>query len=251
MTATEIRLRVGEREIVYCAEPGAGMGRQVILSCPEGRFELRVTEDGRETEPLPEELCGVGKVLWDRGIRENPIPLYCGIRPGLLLCSTREDRVVAVTAEVGRAELSPRRIPLRFETPLVDDLVTVPDARFRITALRMGDPYGVIFPETVGDCRLFDRWEEISRLHIFPQGAEILFAYLKEETELHLRAFHRDGGRELRGTDLCAALAAAVATGRCMPNRAVRIPLAEGEARAVCTREGVLFLTCPVFPGSA
>lgn len=251
MITTQVRIRVGEREVVYAPQSGAGEERQSLILPAGDRFELRVTEAGREREPLPEEICGAGKVLWDRGIRENPLSLFCGGVPRLLLCSTREDRVTAVTAELGRADFDPKKIPLRFETPLIEDAVTVRGAEFRLTAVRFGDPYAVLFPETVGDCRLFDRWEEISRLHIFPQGAEVLFVYVREESELHLRPFHRDGDRSVRGCDLGAALAAAVACGRCLPDRAVRFPLREGEARAVCTRDRNLFLTCPVFSGFA
>ena len=45
---------------------------------------------------------------------------------------------------------------------------------------------------------------------------------------------------------LCAALAAAVAVGRCAPDRTVTVPWEEGEFRAVCTKNRTLFLTCPV-----
>ena len=43
-----------------------------------------------------------------------------------------------------------------------------------------------------------------------------------------------------------AALAAAVAVGRCAPDRTVTVPWEEGEFRAVCTKNRTLFLTCPV-----
>lgn len=237
MTERQIRIRVCEQWVVF--SPDGGGGRSIDFR--EGKWCL----SGDQT-PCAEELCGAGKVLWDRGIRENPMTLYWNGIPHLVLCSACEDRVTSVTVQAGQAEFLPRRIPMRFETPLVEDPVTVPGAQFRITALRFGDPYAVIFPETVGDCRLFDRWEEISRLHLFPQGAAVVFAYLRGDTELHLRPYHRNGARDLRGSDICAALAAAVAAGRCLPDRAVRVPLEEGEVRAVCTKDRTLFLTCPV-----
>lgn len=251
MTQTEeIPIRVGEDSVLFSPEKREGNRRQVCLSEEEGRWNLTAWEENRRAEPTPEELCAAGFRLWQRGQRSNPVPLFCDSKPRLILCSLREQRVTAVTAEVGRAEFVPRRIPLRFEVPLIDDPVTLPGETFRITALRTGDPYAVIFPETAGDCRLFSRAEEISRLHLFPQGCEVVFAYLQGETVLHLRPFHRDGSPLLRGRDVCAALAAAVATGKCLPERAVRIPMKEGEGRCVCKKDGRIFLTLPVFDGS-
>ncbi|MBO5221701.1 MAG: hypothetical protein J6C26_05250 [Clostridia bacterium] len=247
MTKEELYLRVGEETVRFSSRKGACEGRYACLSGEKNRFSLTVWDGAEEAEPSPEELCGAGARLWQVGHRENPVPLFCGDHPRLLLCSTLQNRVVGVTAEAGRADFMPRSIPLRFETPLMNDLVTIPHETFRLTALRFGVPYGVIFPEKAGDCRLFARAEEISRLHIFPQGAEVVFAYVQKDTVLHLRPYHRDGTTTLRGRDICAALAAAVAVGKCIPDRAVRIPLSEGEGRAVCTKDWNLFLTLPIF----
>ena len=247
MTKEELYLRVGEEKVLFVPRQRVCDGRHACISSENGRTSLTVWEEDRSVDPAPEELCGAGVYLRQTGHRENPVPLFCGREPRLLLCSTLEDRVCAVTAEAGRADFQPRNIPVRFETPLMNDLITLPGATFRLTALRFGAPYAVIFPETAGDCRLFSRAEEISRLYLFPQGAEVVFAYVKGETVLHLRPYHRDGSSRLRGRDICAALAAAVAVGKCIPERAVSVPLVEGEARAVCTKDWNLFLTLPIF----
>lgn len=250
MTVTvkeEIRIRVGESSVLFLPSEKAGGGRYAHLAEEAGRWNLTVWDRGRRVESSPEERCAAGTRLWQMGYRENPVPLFCDGSPRLILCSLREQRVTSVTAEAGRADFVPRNIPVRFETPLMNDLITIPGETFRVTALRFGAPYAVIFPETAGDCRLFSRAEEISRLHIFPHGTEVIFAYAREETVLHLRPYHRDGSSHLRGQDVCAALAAAVAVGKCLPERAVRVPFAEGEGRAVCTKDWNLFLTLPVF----
>ena len=116
----------------------------------------------------------------------------------------------------------------------------------RLTALQVQSPYGVIFLETVGDCRVLEWGREISALNLFPQGVEILFAYVRAEKQLHLRAWHRDGSCSVQGNDVCAAVAAAVASGRCLPDTAVTVPLSDGSLRAVCTKDWDLFLTLPM-----
>lgn len=246
-TKEEFRIRAGEDSVLFLPQKRDGDGRYACLWEEKGNGVLSVFDRGRPVEPTPEELCAAGMGLWNLGVRENPLILDCGGKPQRVFCSLREQRVTAVTVEAGKADFVPRNIPLRFETPLMNDPVTIPGETFRLTALRFGAPYGVIFPETAGDCRLFSRGEEIGRLHLFPYGSEIVFAYAQGETLLHLRPVHRDGSTLLRGRDLCAALAAAVAVGKCLPERAARIPLAEGEGRAVCTKDWRVFLTLPVF----
>jgi diaminopimelate epimerase len=202
-----------------------------------------------EIEASADLLLSAGKYLWDQGVRERPVTVFSS-RSGeehTVFCSTCGDRVTGVTARVGKVDFSPRNVPIRFEKPLINDPVSLPGIPpFRLTALRFNLPYGVVFLDTAGDCEILKLGREISGMSLFPDGAELLFVYVREEREMHLRAFHRDGSRGLWGDDLCAALAAAVACGRCLPDTAVTIPLSDGDARAVCTKEWDIFLTMPI-----
>jgi len=245
MTDREIRLGVGDGSAVFFGDPATGRETRIDES-PEG-FRLTVREKGREVSPTPEEICGAGQLLWDRGIRNNPADLIWGGASHPVLFSSREGVLTAVTAPVGTVEFSPRRIPLRFETPLINDPVTVEGETFRLTAVGFGDPYAVVFLEKAADFRLIARGGQISSLQIFPGGAEVLFAYAQGERKLHLRPFHRDGDPSLRGRDLVAGVGAAVALGLCLPGRSVTVPLARGEGRAVCDRDRNFHLTMPVF----
>ncbi len=254
MTAGSETLIRGCGQTVHFSQNAAEIreGRVSFVEPTDGGYRLQVRTSQGEVPPTAEEICCGGKLIWDRGVRECPLTLRSNEGDHLILCSVCRDKVTAVTAGIGRAEFSPRKVPLRFETPLMNDPVTIEGAKpFRLTAVGFKNPYAVIFPDTVGDCALFDRWKDISRLHLFPHGAEVLFVYLEGEKRLHLRAYHRDGVHRVRGDDVCAALAAAVAVGRCLPDRVVSVPLAKEEVRAVCTKDWHLFLTCPVSDGSA
>jgi ABC-type multidrug transport system fused ATPase/permease subunit len=92
--------------------------------------------------------------------------------------------------------------------------------------------------------KAYDRLNNVVQENL--RGIRVVKSYVREEREMHLRAFHRDGSRGLWGDDLCAALAAAVACGRCLPDTAVTIPLSDGDARAVCTKDWDIFLTMPI-----
>lgn len=245
----EKRVRSGDGEVLFGERPGNYTGISVELQRFDGGYYLRAEDGTGEIEPSADLLCSAGKYLWDQGIRERPLTVVSAGsgQEHTVFCSTCGDRVTGVTARVGRADFSPRNIPIRFEKPLINDSVSLPGLPpFRLTALRLHLPYGVVFLDTAGDCEILKHGEAISGMALFSEGAEILFAYVREERELHLRAFHRDGRRGLRGDDLCAALAAAVACGRCLPDTAVTVPLPEGDARAVCTKEWDIFLTMPI-----
>ncbi len=232
----------GERSENYTGFSG-------VLWEEERGFFLRAYDSSGEIRPPAEVLCGAGKMLWDQGVRECPVTVVSPFAEEeyRLLTSSCADRITGVTFQVGKADFMPKNIPLRFEKSIINDKICLPEQRpFRLTALGFSDPYGVIFVDTVGDCSLLEQGKKISSMKVFPQGAEILFAYLRSEKELHLRAYHRNGSFSVRGNDVCAALAAAVATGRCLPNTAVTVPLAQGDLRAVCTKDWELFLTMPI-----
>ena len=246
MITQEFRISVGERRVRIVREMREEAGRSVLLTEEGTTATLTANENGLPSEILPEELCGAGYLLWKEKPQQT-MQILCGDRSRWILCSERQGRLTHVTAEAGQPEFIPHKIPIRFEVPLIHDLVTLPQGSFRMTALRFGRPYAVLFPETVGDMSWLFRGEEIGTMHLFPQGAEVLFVYVQEESLLHLRVRHRDGSTVADGRDYCAALAAAVAVGKCRPERSVRFPLSRGEGRAVFTKDRTIFLTLPVF----
>ncbi len=236
-------------EVFFGKRPSNYTGISAELTKKEGGFFLSSHNDEGEILPTPEILCYSGKYLWDQGIRECPVIVKDekSQEEHLLLPSTCEDTVTAVTAGVGKADFMSKNIPLRFEKSIINDKITLPDCRpFRLTALRFRSPYAVVFVETVGDCLVLEKGREISSMSIFPQGAEVVFVYSRGEKELYLRTLHRDGSIQVQGADACAAVAAAVAAGRCLPDTAITIPAAKGDFRLVCTKDWELFLTMPV-----
>lgn len=238
----------GQRVLFSGEVSGEFEGIRACITQGENGIVLRAyAPSGEEVVPSAETICCAGKYLWDQGIRECPVTVSSEAGEHLILCSTGENVVTAVTAGVGTACFVPKNIPLRFEKSLMNDVVSLPGVRpFRLTALHFRTPYAVVFLESAGDYALLERGQEISSMALFPRGAEVLFAYVQGERTIHLRAYHRDGSTSLRGNDVCAALAAAVAVGRCLPDTAVTVPLPDGEVRAVCTKGWDLFLTCPV-----
>ena len=249
VTKEGILIRTCTEDVLFGECPENYTDLSAVLGEGAEGFILRTYRNGEEIHPTAESLACAGKMLWNQGIRECPVTIKCLKNAGeyRLLCSTCNHQVTAVTFSVGKAEFLPKNIPMRFEKSIINDKISLPEQRpFRMTAVGFSDPYAVIFIDTVGDCALLSQGAKIRSMQVFPQGAEVLFVYARGEKELHLRAYHRDGSTAIRGNDVCAALAAAVATGRCLPDTAVTVPLAKGDLRAVCTKDWELFLTMPI-----
>ncbi len=245
---TETLIRCGEKEVLFGQRPESFEGFSAEITQEEGRYGVK-TRDKKGLVPAPcEVLCGAGKVLWEQGVKQCPLSLRDWVtgEDHLLMASLCGEKVTAVTVGAGVVDFDPKAIPLRFEKPVIHDRVTLPGGKpFFLTALKFRAPYAVIFVETAGDCAVFARGREISKMSLFPHGAEVVFCYLRGESEMHLKALHRDGSTALWGADVCAALGAAVGAGLCLAERAVSVPQSAGNLRAVCTKEREVFLTLP------
>ena len=211
------------------------------------RGYLRTFSEGTETVPSADCLCCTGAYLWENERQDALQSVSSAAGEHVLMVSTANGHVSSVTAAVGKASFLPQTVPVRWSYPLIEDSIPLREGNFRLTALGFRDPYAVVFLETVGDCALLGKAKEIGSLGIFPDGAEVVFAYVRKEKQLYLKCVHRDGSEHLRGNDFCAALAAAVATGRCAPNTCVTSTFNGGELRGVCGKDWSITLTCPVF----
>ncbi len=245
---TDVLVRCGEKEILFGKRRQDFAGYSAELASENGNYTVKTYGDSGLISAPCEVLCGAGKVLWERGVKQCPLSILDQVtgESHLLMASLCGEKVTAVTVGAGTVEFDPKSLPLRFEKPVIHNRVTLPGSKpFYLTALKFGAPYAVIFVETAGDCTVFSRGREISKMSLFPHGAEVVFCYLRGESEMHLKPLHRDGSTSLLGADVCAALGAAVGAGLCLAERAVTVPQASGNLRAVCTKEREVFVTLP------
>lgn len=216
-------------------------GRSVTVNrtgeCPF----VREYRDGNEICPTAEGLCCSGAYLWDTGMRERVFSVSSSRGSHVLLLSLTEGRVSSVSVSLGSATFEPREIPINFATPLVGDPITVSGTTLRLTALRLGETaYGVVFLQKAKDLAWLGLENDLAQMHLFPRGTKILFAVASGDRALHLRS------SSLGGDGACAALSAAVAEGVLLPDRSVTVFSPAWEGRALCTREGTLYFTCPI-----
>lgn len=133
----------------------------------------------------------------------------------------------SITLQMGRATLAPDRVPVVAEHPVIDEAWSVGDHTLCVTAIATGNPHLVCFVDAaLDDLPWHELGDALSHHPRMPNRANVQFAQVLDQANLHIRIFERGAGPTLAsGSSSCAAAAAAVHTGRMPPGRiAVRMP---------------------------
>jgi diaminopimelate epimerase len=198
-------------------------GDGLIMLCPSLVADVRMemyNSDGSRAE-----MCGNGVRCLARLYHEtwpapqNPVRVEtdCGIKTITLAL---DGPSVSVTVDMGAPVLEGREIPVAHDGRVIDYPLEVDGRVERITAVSMGNPHCVVF---VAEERVFDLDDvEFARLGrrfethpFFPRRVNTEFILPLARDRLRMRVWERGSGETLAcGTGACAALVAAVLTGR-------------------------------------
>lgn len=208
-------------------------GDGIILICPSeiADFKMRIfNADGSEAK-----MCGngsrcVGKYVYDYGLTDKTritLETLSGIK--VLSLHLRDGKVDTVTVDMGEPVLTPCEIPVRHDgDSMIDHKVISAGKEYRLTAVSMGNPHGVIFGadpdslplEAIGpglECH--DMWQD---------RANIEFASVLSPSEIKMRVWERGSGETMAcGTGACATAVAAVLNG--LTGRRVTVHLRGGD----------------------
>jgi len=184
------------------------------------RMEMYNADGGRG------EMCGNGirclaKLAYERGIvRKDRVSIEtdCGLK--LIDLKLKSGRVAGATVDMGAPIFEGRDIPVAASGRIVGYPLEIGDRIEHITAISMGNPHCVIFVEDDAVFRLdpheFGRLGRPFEHHkFFPRRVNTEFILPISRTHLRMRVWERGSGETLAcGTGACAALVAAVITGR-------------------------------------
>ncbi len=215
---------------------GAGADGLVLLDTDErSSCTMRIfNRDGSEAEMCGNAARCVGRYLFEKGLtgqRELDLKTAAGIRH--LTLDVLEDKVRAVTVDMGTPELDPRLIPVDLPGRMVlRHRVPVLGQMWFITCVSMGNPHCVVSvrdPEVLDLGTIGPMFEHHP---LFPRGTNAVFVRAADRGMLQVRAWERGVGETLAcGTGACAALVASVLSGQC--DRTARVRLSGGEL-SVC-----------------
>lgn len=229
----ELAMRLSDRHFgvgadgLICIRPGR-----------EGDFAMEMyNADGSRGAMCGNGIRCVGKYVYDNGLtRKTCLTIDTDAGPRFLQLYVRSGEVEQVTVDMGEPKVGASR-------KVQGEMVWPVD---------MGNPHGVIFCSKPDDIDLEVRGAALGRDPAFPGEWNIEFASAEARNRLRVRVWERGSGPTLAcGTGACAALAAAVKTGRC--DRKAVVVLPGGELEVEWAREsGHMLLTGPartVFQG--
>ena len=180
-------------------------------------------------------MCGnaircVAKYVYERGLtskKKLDIETLSGVKTLTLQVAGGE--VAQVTVNMGRPVFDPARIPVRWhDSRMVEEPIAVAGRLYKLTCVSMGNPHAVTFMDQVENLDLQHLGPSFENHSLFPDRINTEFVQVADRQTLRMRVWERGSGETLAcGTGACAALAAAVVTGR--SDRRVVVRLNGGE----------------------
>ncbi len=221
---------------VFLSDRHVGVGGTgVVLICPSDVADAKMRMfnlDGSEGEMCGNAIRCIGKYLYDNQIvpqKEMTIETLSGIRRLKLI--TRNQKVYQVEVDMGKAELSPEKIPVRLPgESVINESVTIGGKPYQITCVSMGNPHCVVFCHDIDHLDLQTIGPIFEHDPLFPQRVNAGFAELVQDNTIKLRVWERGSGETLAcGTGACAAAVAAVLNGYCTKEKPIRVMLPGGD----------------------
>jgi len=238
---------------VYLSDRNFGVGGTgVVLILPpadpdKADAKIRIFNlDGSEPEMCGSPLRCAGKYVYDTGIAKKPelkIEMISGIKK--LYPETQNGLVSAVKIDMGKAELTPEKIPVNLPGEnIINREIDIDGNKYNITCVSLSNPHCVIFIGGDESLDIFDAEKLGSRLEhdlkLFPDRVNVEFVKIINSNTLKMRVWERGNGETLSsGTGACAAVIAAALNGYMKKGEDIRVILKGGDAIINYTDEKV------------
>lgn len=198
--------------------------------------------DGSEGRMCGNAIRCVAKFLWDGGLVRKEV-LRIETLSGVKACRVhvRDGLVDTVTVDMGRAELSPRAVPVDLPgEAVVKRNAEVAGGIYEITCVSMGNPHCVLFGGDPADLDLAAIGPLFEHDPLFPERVNTEFVQVLGPRTLSLRVWERGSGETLAcGTGACASAVAAVLCGYCPKDEDILVRLRGGDLTVRYTGEAV------------
>lgn len=202
----------------------------LVLVAPGGpdAWHMRIfNPDGSEAEMCGNALRCVARYLYEKKLVAGPrmtVATPAGeMRPEVLL---KDGKVTGVRVDMGVPRLERADIPMLGPPGMViEEPLAVNGRTWRVTAVSMGNPHCVIFLGPGEDVALEEVGPVLEHHPAFPRRTNVEFVRVLAADRLEVRVWERGAGPTLAcGTGACAALVAAVLTGRTARAATVHLP---------------------------
>lgn len=211
-------------------------GDGIVLICPSEVADAKMRMfniDGSEGKMCGNAIRCVGKYLSDHGMVQKDrldIETLSGIKH-LVLYKGEDGLVEKVRVDMGKAELVPAKIPVKFDGDRAIDVpLTVDGQAYQVSCVSMGNPHCVLFVDDVDSLELEKIGPSFENHELFPDRINTEFIRRIDETTLQMRVWERGSGETWAcGTGTCAAVVAACENGFCPKGQDVLVHLRGGD----------------------
>lgn len=158
-------------------------------------------------------MCGNGlrcfvKYVHDTGLvdkDEFEVETLAGIIK--VRANVEDGKVVSVRADMGRAELSPEKIPVDYAgSDFLSKTIEVDGQQINISAALVGVPHAVIYVDTIDMEKVTTLGPKIENHSIFPDRTNVNFVKVVDKSNLKVATWERGCGYTLAcGTGICAS----------------------------------------------
>lgn len=227
----ELSVKLSERHF------GAGSDGMIYISPSKiADFKMRIfNADGSEAKMCGNGIRCVGKYVYDKGYTDKKhlrIETLSGIKTLDLEVSC--GKVRRVTVDMGKA------------TPSADLTLSVDGESVVCTPVSVGNPHAVIFVDDVEKAPLTTLGPVLERHEAFPDGVNVEFVQVLDDTTLQMRVWERGSGVTMAcGTGACASTAAAVAKGFCSAGEPIAVRLDGGVLQITVAPDQTVTMTGP------
>ena len=234
---------------IRLSQPHFGIGSEgliLILPSQEADARMRIfNQDG--TEGL---MCGngircVAKYLYESG-RVPKTSMQIETKSGIkrLELSVSGNKVESVTVDMGPAEFSPERIPVRLPEfsgkAILGEKAEIGGEIYTISCVSMGNPHCVVFCSDLDSLNLQEVGPLFEHSPLFPERVNTEFVQLLGKNKLRMRVWERGSGETMAcGTGACAGAVCAVKAGFCSMDEDITVRLLGGELTIRYTEETV------------
>ena len=220
-----------------------GDGIVLIEASKVADARMRIfNKDGSEGMMAGNCLRCVGKYLYDHG-RVNKMEMTIETSSGIraLRLYSFGGKVRSARASMGKAELSPEKIPVNLDgNSVIMRKVNVAGGEYDITCVNVGNPHCVVFVDRVDSVDIVNLGPQFENDPLFPDRVNTEFIRVVDGNTLKMRVWERGNGETMAcGTGACAAVVAAVENGFCNKGEDITVKVPGGDLIVNYTDEGI------------
>ena len=210
-------------------------GDGIILICKSDVADVKMrmfNADGSEGKMCGNGIRCVAKYCYDNAIvnkKTMTVETLSGIKT--IQIHTQNGVAKLLTVDMGKAELSPKKVPVKLDgDKVVARKVNIDGKEYEITCVSMGNPHCVVFVNNVDNLAIDKIGPKFQENELFPESVNVEFVKVIDKRTLKMRVWERGSGETWAcGTGACAVAVASVLNGYCRKDENITVKLLGGD----------------------